>query len=227
MHVGDSRSTHVCSCRVVRTPAASTWSHPSIVRPRISNGSTSAHREPVGLGGVGPDEQAALAARGHRHLPVDEERESTEHPLLGDAALAADQLTDAVGEVFVVRHRPSVRRSGVGVTAGVRGDRAGGRGPGGLRGARRDVGVAPPSLLQRHEAEPRRPSASTRRPAAASTGAPVVRWRRQPEQPEVPTDADRARARTRAQCRRRRGAMCSSSKRVRSAPRRSAAPRSS
>jgi hypothetical protein len=37
-----------------------------------------------------------------------QERESTEHAPLGDAALTAHELPDPVGEVLVVGHRVSV-----------------------------------------------------------------------------------------------------------------------
>ena len=74
-------------------------------RPRISNRSdVRSGDEPVGLGGIDPDEQAALAARADRHVPVDEEREPAEHALLGDPAFSGHQLADAIGKMLVERH---------------------------------------------------------------------------------------------------------------------------
>ena len=58
----------------------------------------------VGLIRVDPEQQSALPAGGDRHVAVDEERESAEHLLLGDAGFGQDQLPDAVREVLVVRH---------------------------------------------------------------------------------------------------------------------------
>ena len=48
--------------------------------------------------------QAALTAGRDVHVSADQEGQPTKHPLLGDVWLAGDQLTDAMGEVFVVRH---------------------------------------------------------------------------------------------------------------------------
>jgi uncharacterized protein (TIGR00106 family) len=58
----------------------------------------------LGLVRVDPDEETALATGAHRHVPVDQERQTTEHPLLGDASLVGHQLPDAVGQVLVERH---------------------------------------------------------------------------------------------------------------------------
>jgi hypothetical protein len=62
----------------------------------------------VGLLRRHPHHQAAAAAGCHRHVAVDEEGQSTEHPLLFDAALGRDEFANAVGEVFVIGHAPTV-----------------------------------------------------------------------------------------------------------------------
>src|SRR5947209_497093 len=51
-----------------------------------------------------PHQQSAMSARGDRHVAVDQERQATEHSLFLDAALGAEQLADAVGEILVVGH---------------------------------------------------------------------------------------------------------------------------
>jgi hypothetical protein len=53
-------------------------------------------------------QESALATRAHCHVAVDEERETAEHPLLGQAALGREEITHTVGKVFVERHTPSV-----------------------------------------------------------------------------------------------------------------------
>src|SRR5690242_17454397 len=58
----------------------------------------------VGLCRVHAQKQAALAARAHGHVAVDEEREAAEHLLLGHALLVRHELADAVGQILVVRH---------------------------------------------------------------------------------------------------------------------------
>jgi hypothetical protein len=47
---------------------------------------------------------SALTAGRDRHVAADEEGEPSEHLLLADIGLAGDQLTNAVGEIIVVRH---------------------------------------------------------------------------------------------------------------------------
>ena len=59
----------------------------------------------VGVLGIDSHHQPALTAGRDRHVAADEERQPAEHPLLGDLGLAGDQLADAVGEIFVIRHR--------------------------------------------------------------------------------------------------------------------------
>src|SRR3954451_18371328 len=71
-----------------------------------------AREPPIGPRRVGTDEEAAPPTRAHRHLPVDQERETAEHALLGDAPFAGEQLPDPVGELLVERHGTSVCRSG-------------------------------------------------------------------------------------------------------------------
>src|SRR5205814_3339749 len=58
----------------------------------------------IRLIGVDANEQPALAARGNRHVPADEEAETAEHLLLAQIRLVADELADALGEGLVVRH---------------------------------------------------------------------------------------------------------------------------
>ena len=60
--------------------------------------------ERLRLSRVDAQQQAALAARGDGHVAVDQEREPTEHLLLGQARLLREQLADPVGEVLVVGH---------------------------------------------------------------------------------------------------------------------------
>src|SRR6476660_871244 len=61
-------------------------------------------KELVGVLGIDANEQATLAASGHRHVPADQEGKASEHRLLGQVRLVADQLADEIGEVLVVRH---------------------------------------------------------------------------------------------------------------------------
>jgi hypothetical protein len=63
-----------------------------------------AWRKHIGVLGIDSDHQAALTAGRYRHSAADEEDEASEHRLLADIGLAGDQLTNAVGEIFVVRH---------------------------------------------------------------------------------------------------------------------------
>jgi hypothetical protein len=58
----------------------------------------------IGFGWVDAQHQAALAARGHRHVAVDQERQAAEHALLDDAVLRQDELSDPVGEILIVCH---------------------------------------------------------------------------------------------------------------------------
>ena len=53
--------------------------------------------------GVAAEHQAALAARGDRHVAADEEREAAEHPLLGHRRVR-QQPPDPLGELLVVGH---------------------------------------------------------------------------------------------------------------------------
>src|SRR5581483_4389117 len=64
--------------------------------------------EHLRVGRIDPDHEAALAARGHRHVAADEEREPAEHLLLGHAGLVSDQAPDPLRQRLVVRHRVSV-----------------------------------------------------------------------------------------------------------------------
>jgi cytochrome P450 len=79
---------------------------PSVHRPASHHEAIDvrATDEPVGLRRIDAREQSPGAARGHRHLAVDQEREPAEHALLGDAALALEQIPDPIGELLVVRH---------------------------------------------------------------------------------------------------------------------------
>jgi hypothetical protein len=99
------RMTQRSSWRFVRTPWASTRTRPSIARPPITkgcawglarnsslcSGSTRTIRDPV-------------AAGRDRHLADNQDHETPEHALLADIRLAGDQLTNALGEILVVRH---------------------------------------------------------------------------------------------------------------------------
>jgi hypothetical protein len=58
----------------------------------------------IGLLGIDPDHQASLTAGRDRNSAADEEDEASEHRLLADVGLAGDQLTNAIGEIFVVGH---------------------------------------------------------------------------------------------------------------------------
>ena len=98
------RFTQGSSWRLVRTPSASTRSHPSIGRPRISKGFACGLARSASVSQGRPAPAAAMTAGGHRHVAVDQEGEPAEHRRLGDLGLAGDQLADAVGEVLVVRH---------------------------------------------------------------------------------------------------------------------------
>jgi hypothetical protein len=60
--------------------------------------------EPVRLRGLHANQEVALAAGAHRHVPTDEERETTEHPLLREAGLLRHELADAVGELRIEGH---------------------------------------------------------------------------------------------------------------------------
>ncbi|HJW67696.1 MAG TPA: NAD(P)-dependent oxidoreductase, partial [Gaiellaceae bacterium] len=73
-----------------------------------------AHLHQIGVGrghqlvrplGVRVNEDAALPARGDRHVAADQEREPAEHLLLGQAGLVSDQVADASRELLVVGHR--------------------------------------------------------------------------------------------------------------------------
>jgi hypothetical protein len=62
----------------------------------------------VGCVGVTANEDASLPAGRDRHVPADEERETAEHPLLGQAVFVCEQLTDAFGQLLVVRRSHSL-----------------------------------------------------------------------------------------------------------------------
>jgi len=72
-----------------------------------------AHRHPLHvrslhqaftLSRIDPDEDTALTARADRHVPVDQERQAAEHPLLGEPALSTQQFAEPVCEVLIERH---------------------------------------------------------------------------------------------------------------------------
>ncbi len=58
----------------------------------------------LGLRGVDAQQQPAVPARRHRHVPIDQEREPTEHLLLAVPGLMLDEVAQPVGEVLVVGH---------------------------------------------------------------------------------------------------------------------------
>ena len=100
------RLTHVDSARFWLT-SGGIDAEPSVHRAaahhhRLRRGR---RHELVGLLGIDAHEDAALAARGDRHVAADQEGEAAEHLLLREALLAGHQLADPVGEVFVVGHR--------------------------------------------------------------------------------------------------------------------------
>src|SRR5271157_6189714 len=72
--------------------------HPPAAHHRVSG--TGPGDEAVRLGGIRPDQHAALAAHGDAHVAVDEERKAAEHLLLRDATFAGQELAYSVGEVF-------------------------------------------------------------------------------------------------------------------------------
>ena len=93
--------------------------HPGVVdaQPPVERASPHLERmdvgpgkEPIGLRRIHADEQAAAAAGADGHVSADEEREPTEHLLLGDPALVPDELSDPVGEILVEGHAPIVPR---------------------------------------------------------------------------------------------------------------------
>jgi hypothetical protein len=58
----------------------------------------------IGLLWIQSNNQASPTAGRDRHLAADEEDEASEHRFLADVGLAGDQLTNSVGEIFVVFH---------------------------------------------------------------------------------------------------------------------------
>lgn len=58
----------------------------------------------VGVLGVYAHHEAALTAGRDGHVSADQKGQATKHPLLGYVGFAGDQLADATGEVFVIRH---------------------------------------------------------------------------------------------------------------------------
>ena len=225
----DAHAPAECARRRRRGPptcAADGWCarpqvRPATIRPSCGRASRPGRRapagEPIGLRRVDPGEHAALAARGHRHLPVDQEGEAAEHPLLGDAALARQQLPDPVGELLVVRHAsdgtrsqaagsPPVYAASVRVAAPVASS----------------VGVPDAMSAAHHDAlllvmNCRPASELVHSPtAAASTGSPVARCSDSPTSPRsqpIPTAPGPNSSQWSST-----GAVCASSRRVRSGP---------
>jgi len=72
--------------------------------PHLEWSSVRLREKGVGVLGVYAHHQAALSAGRDGHVPTHEKGQATEHPPLGDVGLAGEQLADANGEVFVVRH---------------------------------------------------------------------------------------------------------------------------
>ena len=68
----------------------------------------------VGVLRIYAHQQPALTAGRDGHVSADQKGEATEHPLLGDIGFAGDQLADAIGEVFVVRHGANMVAQGLG-----------------------------------------------------------------------------------------------------------------
>lgn len=68
----------------------------------------------VGVIGVYAQHQAALTAGRDGHVSADQKGQAAEHPHLGDVGLTGDQLADAAGEVFVVRHGRNMVAQGQG-----------------------------------------------------------------------------------------------------------------
>jgi hypothetical protein len=60
--------------------------------------------ELVELHRIHPHENTTLPACRNRHVPAHEEREPTEHPLFGDAALVTQEVAYAVSQFLVVCH---------------------------------------------------------------------------------------------------------------------------
>ena len=100
------------SWRLVRRPSASTRNQPCIARAHLEGSRMRLGHKRVGVLGVDTDHQAALAAGPHGHVAADEEGETSEHLLFRDVGLAGDQLADAVGEIFVVRHQGIMSTAG-------------------------------------------------------------------------------------------------------------------
>jgi hypothetical protein len=61
----------------------------------------------AGLGRIDPDEDSALTARRDGHVAADQEGQSSEHPLLGQSRLGAQQLAQALSQLLVVCHDKS------------------------------------------------------------------------------------------------------------------------
>src|SRR5262249_52802456 len=87
------------------------------VQPALDRAAFPFHRpcvgrreETVGACGIDPHKEPALTARRHCYLAGDEERESSEHCLLGHRRAARQQLPSAVSEMLVVRHWDSLFR---------------------------------------------------------------------------------------------------------------------
>jgi hypothetical protein len=62
----------------------------------------------IGLCRVNPQQEATLAARTDRHIAADQERQPTEHALLGEAGLALKHLAESIRELFVICHGRSM-----------------------------------------------------------------------------------------------------------------------
>jgi hypothetical protein len=65
-------------------------------------------RQLIRFAGLDAHEESALATRAHRHVAVDEERETAEHALLGQPTLVRKEAPHTVRQVFVERHGQSV-----------------------------------------------------------------------------------------------------------------------
>ncbi len=99
--------THLANCGRRDTAAASTRSQPATGRPpRIATVAFEVRTRDSASRRVHPDQETALAAGGHGQIPVEKEGQPSEHLLLAQTALAAQQLPDALGQMFVIGHAP-------------------------------------------------------------------------------------------------------------------------
>src|SRR5579884_4356345 len=90
------------------------------IDPQPPGHETAAHFGHRGTGGgeqfvrlcrIDTDQDTALPARRDRHVAVHQEGEAPEHFLFGDVGRAVEKGADAGGQLFVVRHRPSLYRN--------------------------------------------------------------------------------------------------------------------